>query len=353
MARMIPRSIVQIIHAEAGGGVETLARMINEELGRRGFDIETRVLYASSAWSAPQKLAAVAKAAWRIAKAPPEVLVAYQPTASLLVGLVGRLSGCRVRLVHQTLLPGEGKAPLRVLDRIVGALGFYSVNVVNTRATAEAFSSYPAGYRRRVRLIEHGVSRLPASGDRATTLARHAIPDGDGPLLITVGRLCPQKAQDRILQALHELPDCRLILVGSGPDEDAYRHLAHDLGVSGRVHFLGALPRDELGSLMAAADVFVFPSRWETFGLAAVEAAMAGLPLVVSDMPVLREVLSSLDERSVRFARAQDPHALAADIQSILADPLARGRAVERREAIGQRYGLDRMIDAYAELLCS
>ena len=54
---------------------------------------------------------------------------------------------------------------------------------------------------------------------------------------------------------------------------------------------LGALPADDIADLYAAADLFVFPSTWETFGLAAVEAGMAGLPMVVADLPVLREVL--------------------------------------------------------------
>jgi glycosyltransferase involved in cell wall biosynthesis len=127
--------------------------------------------------------------------------------------------------------------------------------------------------------------------------------------------------------------------------------LAERLGVADRVHFLGMLARPELGALMQVANVFVFPSRWETFGLAAVEAAMAGVPVVASDIDVLREVLATLDAQSVRFVATDDAHALADAVRSILADPQAKMRARECSDAIRQRYSLERMTDAYVALL--
>ncbi len=102
---------------------------------------------------------------------------------------------------------------------------------------------------------------------------------------------------------------------------------------------------------MAASELFVFPSRWETFGLAAVEAAMAGVPIVGSDIDVLREVLATLDARSVRFVATEDAHALAKAIGGVLADSQAKAFAVERSTAVRQRYSLDKMIDAYVALL--
>ena len=73
--------------------------------------------------------------------------------------------------------------------------------------------------------------------------------------------------------------------------DDFIHALAVTLGVDDRLHMLGALPADDIADLYAAADLFVFPSIWETFGLAAVEAAMVGMPMVVADLPALREVL--------------------------------------------------------------
>jgi glycosyltransferase involved in cell wall biosynthesis len=349
-SEMTSRTVVQIVHAEAGGGVETLARMIEAELTRRGFTIETRVLYSRPDLPAAKKLAAVVKMAWQLLRNPPDALIAYQSTASLLIGVVGSLRGRR-RVVHQTALPAETAAPFRILDRLAGAAGLYSANVLNTAATTSAFAGYPPSYLRYVRLIEHGIAPLPVATDPRSALARHGIPQDGRPVLINVGRLCSQKGQDRILSALLSLTDCRLVLVGSGPEEAAFRALAERLGVADRVHFLGMLARPELGALMQVANVFVFPSRWETFGLAAVEAAMAGVPVVASDIEVLREVLATLDARSVRFVTTDDAHALADAVRSILADPQAKVRARECSDAIRQRYSLQRMTDAYVALL--
>jgi glycosyltransferase involved in cell wall biosynthesis len=346
---MTSRTVVQIVHADAGGGVETLARMIEAELTRRGFVIETRVLYSRPDLPAAKKLAAVVNQALQLLRDPPDALIAYQSTASLLIGGVGALRGRR-RIVHQTALPAEAKAPLRLLDRLAGAAGLYTANVLNTAATAAAFASYPRSYLRHVRLIEHGIAPLPVASDPASTRARYGIPQ-DGILLISAGRLCAQKGQDRIIKALPSLAGCRLALVGSGPEEDTFRALAERLGVAERVHFLGTLARPELGALVQCADAFVFPSRWETFGLAAVEAAMAGVPVVASDIDVLREVLATVDARSVRFVAADDAHALADAVRSILADPQAKVRALECRDAVRQRYSLERMTDAYVALL--
>jgi glycosyltransferase involved in cell wall biosynthesis len=347
---MTSRTVVQIVHADAGGGVETLARMIESELTRRGFIIETRVLYSRPDLPAVNKLAAVVNMAWQLVRNPPDALIAYQSTASLLVGGVGSLRGRR-RIVHQTALPPETKAPLRLLDRLAGTAGLYTANVLNTAATAAAFAGYPSSYLRHVRLVEHGIAPLPTATDVASALARYRIPQDGLPLLVSAGRLCSQKGQDRVIKALPSLAGCRLVLVGSGPEEGAFRDLAERLGVAERVHFLGTLARPELGALMQAADVFVFPSRWETFGLAAVEAAMAGVPVVASDIDVLREVLATLDARSVRFVAPDDAHELADAVRGILTDPQAKVRALECRDAVRRRYSLERMTDAYVALL--
>jgi glycosyltransferase involved in cell wall biosynthesis len=347
---MTTPTVVQIVHAEAGGGVETLARMIEAELNRRGFVIETRVLYSRPDLPAAKKLAAVVNMAGQLLRHPPDALIAYQATASLLIGGVGALRGRR-RVVHQTALPGETSAPLRMLDRLSGTLGLYSANIVNTGATAAVFVGYPASYRQRLRLIEHGVTPLPVDDATTQAHARYGIPQDGKRRLICVGRLCRQKAQDRILRALPKLPECRVILAGSGPEETALRELARGLGVGDRTHFVGSLGRTDLGNLMVASDLFVFPSRWETFGLAAVEAAMAGVPIVGSDIDVLREVLATLDARSVRFVATEDPLALAEAIRGIVADPQARSLAVQRSAAVRRRYSLDKMIDAYVALL--
>ena len=100
-----------------------------------------------------------------------------------------------------------------------------------------------------------------------------------------VGRLCQQKNQAFLLEVFSEVlklfDDSRLILVGEGEDRSFLEQKAHQLGITGKVIFYGA--SDHVEHLLWAMDVFVFPSRFEGLGIAAVEAQATGLPVLCSE----------------------------------------------------------------------
>jgi glycosyltransferase involved in cell wall biosynthesis len=118
------------------------------------------------------------------------------------------------------------------------------------------------------------------------------IPD-DAQVVGGVGRLFPTKRWDLLIRAVAaDLgPHLQILLVGAGEEESRLRHLAESLGVGPWVHLPGASP-DVLPAL-AAMDVVASPAPQETFGLAVVEAAAAGLPVVYVHCPAL-EVLGSM-----------------------------------------------------------
>ncbi|MFD3488533.1 MSMEG_0565 family glycosyltransferase [Streptomyces sp. NPDC058665] len=119
-----------------------------------------------------------------------------------------------------------------------------------------------------------------------------------GSYVLTVGGIEPRKGSLDLLETYAllraEHPDVRLVIAGGETlfDYRDYRARwetrARELGVEPVA--LGPVPDDELPALVAAADAFAFPSLKEGFGLAAMEALAAGVPLVVRDLPVLREV---------------------------------------------------------------
>ena len=110
----------------------------------------------------------------------------------------------------------------------------------------------------------------------------------DETVLIYVGRLSDEKQIDHIRPALERLPNMRLVLVGDGPARpDLERHFA---GLP--VTFMGYLRGERLSQAYASADVFVFPSRLETFGLVVIEAMAAGLPVVASRVGGVSDIVS-------------------------------------------------------------
>src|ERR1700734_1115502 len=222
--------ILQIIHDDERGGVQKLAGMIEEGLSSHRFAVETAYLYPRANQPLYAKLADTLRMARRIWRGGFDMLVAYQSTASVLVGIVGGLSGCRLRVVHQTCTPSATPRPLRVLDKLAGTLGLYSANIVNSTATWVEFARYPASYRRAMILIEHDLAAPAPTASRELARRRFG-PPASQPLLLNVGRLAPQKNQDVLVRALACLPKAHLAIAGDGPQQNALHTLAVTLGV--------------------------------------------------------------------------------------------------------------------------
>lgn len=147
------------------------------------------------------------------------------------------------------------------------------------------------------------------------------------PVLLFVGRIQPLKGLDVAIAALAQLErdDAELVVVGgpsglSGPGELArVRALAEDLGVRDRVQFVLPQPHHLLSTWYRAADVVLVPSRSESFGLVALEAAACGAPVVASDVGGLRTIVD--DGRTGFLVEPRDPSAFAIAVDELLADP--------------------------------
>ncbi|MEU9803063.1 glycosyltransferase [Streptomyces sp. NPDC051000] len=191
--------------------------------------------------------------------------------------------------------------------------------------------------------------------DRAAARAELPLPAefrGDAPLVVCVGRLCPQKGQDILLKAWSELrdtvPDARLALVGDGPDAERLR-----LGAPPGVLFAGAA--SDIRPWLRAADLVVLPSRWEGMALAPLEAMACGRPVLVSDVSGARESLPPGQGR-LCLVPPEDPTALAKALSGLLAEPRLLAELGERaREHARTDFDVRRTTDAvtglYHELL--
>jgi glycosyltransferase involved in cell wall biosynthesis len=119
-------------------------------------------------------------------------------------------------------------------------------------------------------------------------------PDGNGPQILFIGTLDPNKGVDRLITALEPLVGLawRLNLVGSGPSEAILRALAASK-LPDRVHFHGALDHAEAMKVLASADVLVLPSHHDGYGAVVGEALLSGVPAICSSECGARQALSS------------------------------------------------------------
>ncbi len=109
--------------------------------------------------------------------------------------------------------------------------------------------------------------------------ADYGVPS-DATLLVSLGRLHTSKAFDTLIKAVQMVPNTYAMIAGAGPDEDALKNLASQLGIADRITFMGWV--NDRAALLAAGDICVFPSRYEPFGTVFVQAWAAGIPLITS-----------------------------------------------------------------------
>jgi glycosyltransferase involved in cell wall biosynthesis len=178
------------------------------------------------------------------------------------------------------------------------------------------------GSRLPVTVIPNGVEVDELAPARA---AAETSPRPEGSLrVLSVGRLAAYKQANLAVQALRHLPPAaEVTVVGQGQIAVELRQLAHTLGVSARVHLPGLVTRDDLIDQYGRADVATSMSRHEAFGLAVLEALVAGLPVVASDIPAHREVAAYAPAGRVRLV---SPNAHPTDLAAALQEAAALGR---------------------------
>lgn len=151
----------------------------------------------------------------------------------------------------------------------------------------------------RISVIHNGIDLdrfAPSPSDREQTRRSFGFSD-DTTVCMSVGRLDEQKGCDLLTAAIPKLlrshPNTHFVWAGEGPLRAKLLHDADVMGVAGRVHLTGR--RTDIPQLLAAADLFVFPSRFEGFPFALLEAMAAAVPVVASDIPAVREAVGSGD----------------------------------------------------------
>jgi glycosyltransferase involved in cell wall biosynthesis len=306
--------------------------------GGRGGDERVRITYRGSVrwpWYEGMRLGWLPAAAARtlIASFAPDVAHIHSPVT---LGVMARIAARRQRVpvvytnhyLPANVRPAAVSGPPGVLDGVFyrHVVGFANRCAHVTAPTATALRLLrERGLRVPSRVISNGVDlRAYSPGPADERLRqRYALPPGR-PLIVSVGRLSPEKRMDVLLGAAARLEGALLAIAGAGPDEARLRALARRLGVADRVRFLGFVPGSDLPGLYRLADVFATASEAELQGLAVMEAMAAGLPVVAVDACALGELVRHADNG---FLAAPGQAAeLAAYLSLLCREPALRSR---------------------------
>jgi glycosyltransferase involved in cell wall biosynthesis len=294
----------------------------------------------------PRTLVRLARTAAALRRARPDVLLPYCEVPNVVCGLLWRQAGARTCIWSQ-----RDTMPFTLDDGFVRrALDRCPVIVSNSEHGADFLVSHGA-LRERIRIIPNGVALAPARAARPEWRRRLDASNGDV-VVASVAHFYTRKDHETLLEAWRRVLDDadgtrdRLTLVLAGRSEgrrELLEGLARDLGVHDRVRFAGDV--EDVAGLLAASDVGVLSTPAEGCSNAVLEKMAAGLPVVATDVPGVREVVGE-DARHL-LAPPRDPDALASALGRLCADPALRaevGRGNEARQRI--LFDRERMLEA-------
>ncbi|MEE2977702.1 MAG: glycosyltransferase family 4 protein [Pseudomonadota bacterium] len=359
-----PRVAYLITNSEVGGAQAHVADLLNALHGRvdavvlaggdgplfdaaqsRGANT-IRLTLLDNALSPRRALSAFKQLIAALRTTKPDLIHAQSAKAGALGRLAGWVLGIPVvYTVHGFAFKPAAPLRQRLVARVVEwILAPLTARMICVAEAERAMANTLPIASKRVSVIRNGI---------ADTTAAPAVPGAAVVRIVMVARLAAPKRPDLVIRAFAQatLPDCELVLAGDGPQMEALSALA-DAVAPGKVRFLGAIP--DVPSLLASAQIFVLASDHEGFPLSILEAMRAGLPIIASDLPGIREQLA--DGSCGRLVPASDVQAWAETLAQLAANGAERERlGNDARQYWEQHFGMGNMADAtwqvYQEVL--
>lgn len=192
-------------------------------------------------------------------------------------------------------------------------------------------------------------SQLATTKTRGQLRAEIGVPD-EAPAAGIIARLTEQKAHRVLFDAMasrSELGTLHVIVVGDGELRDQLKGRVEQLGLAGRVHFVGA--RRDLGNILGAVDMFLMPSLWEGLPLSLVLAMGAGLPVIASRVAGIPEVVQH-DVSGLLVEPGDASQLAAAMVRLVEVPPLRHSLGEAARAFVRPRFGVDNYIAAVTAL---
>ena len=254
-----------------------------------------------------------------------------------------------------TLQEGD---PIKHIERVVRPLWPLFTRAFTTADIVQAISNYLGNWARArsfegpLEIIHNGANPRDIADDtdpKEVARVQKELGKKPGEVFLTnTARLVHQKGADTTIRALPLLPEhVRLILVGSGEDEGMLKALAKELGITGRVTFVGHVPRSVVTLYRKTSDIFVGPSRSEGLGNAFLSAMASRLPVIATQEGGIADFLFDAkrnpDKPTTGWAVDKDkPEQIAKAIKDIIAHPGKVKKVTETaRNMVLEKYNWD------------
>ncbi|MFZ2994721.1 glycosyltransferase [Sphingobium sp.] len=280
----------------------------------------------------------------------PDVIITAMPAANVLLPIFAKLFNPRTRLIVTHHSPvGTHNRLLDAMDGLTGRLPNVCAIVGVSDAVTQSLAGKAQAYRAKSLTIHNALPRRV--DDMLARLAPRGPRQALGRTVIAAGRLAEQKNYPMLINAAPAMPDVRVEILGSGPDEAALRKLIARHGVANHVHLLGHCDRASALARVSKADIFVQVSLFEGHSLALLEAATLGLPLIVSNVPSQVEGITARDGSACGLViDLGDTDGLAHAITMVLDDPQHYALWSSRALILAQEAKFDTMMARYDSL---
>lgn len=349
-----PVRVLHCIPTLSVGGAETQLRLLAPRLVAQGIGVgifgrlapdDVQALersgvtcFPAGGWGNhdPRIAAALVRAVWAMR---PTVIQTWLTQMDILGGLVARTCGVPW-IVAERSSPMAYSSSLK--NRLRQQLGRHAVLVANGPQGLDVWPGHADA-----QVIGNGID-LAAIAVAPRDLMRDVVPFRGRTTAVTVSRLVPEKNVDVLIEAIaiarRSLPNIRLIVVGDGPERARLESMVADRGLLDDVAFVGfrSLPVEWVRS----ADMFASASLFEGHPNAVTEAAAAGVPAVLSDIPMHRSLMGD----AARYASVGDADAFAAQILVLARDATVRDAIAAAGRRMVERFDIDAIASLYARL---
>lgn len=338
LAASLVRRGHRVIVLSSGGDMQK--QIIRSGASHIKIDIKTKSELSPKLWLKAWRLCSIIK------REKPDVIHAHTRVTQVL----GYLLSKRFRIPYVSTCHGFFKP--RLSRKLFGCWGDRVIAI--SEAVREHLIRDFGLERKRIELIHNGIDvyrfRYQFPKDQVDCTKR-ILGLGNENVVGTLGRLSTVKGIDNLIHAYGSSPvlneKTKLLIVGSGPDEERLKTIVRDLDIEDRVRFVES--NLDTPSLLSVMDVFAFPSIQEGLGLSLIEAMASGRPVVATDVGGIRSLVKN--NETGLLTRRGDRRALAAAINRLLDDEKLRDKlGSNSKKLVHEEYTVEKMADKTEKL---